>query len=415
MVNHQHKNSNFHVPYWHIIIAAKILLFFSSSAYAEINNTVNDIVMDNNLPHTEVVADKGENNYSLIKAMGRANIAIEKGNLTVAQMWLRQAFQLSRTLETRSDIARIYKKISTHNPWKWSAHAEITPTRNANDGSETSYFMLGGLPFALNEAEVKIPGYVANAGISLSYRVSDSKKHRSEILAEAAHHHVWLDVSESPQGEVKASDFNVTNITVGGRSSFLAFPDLGATEITGLVGVAWRGGDVFYHSKEFRVRQQLPINESDMVRPSISLRSNQRPNGDLNDSDIVLLSLEWIKSDKGNNGYSIDIFQDTVTSESVLIHSSALGIGGSWAMPEVGLIRPSAKIKYERRDFSKFGVAAGGRQDKSFFAEINLNFNRLSYYGFSPTVSVSYRDVNSTIDIFSRRETSISLSVMSDF
>ena len=351
-----------------------------------------------------------------VSALERADAALANGNLFWGKIWLRQAYQTAPNSLAKADVEQILRRVSQANPLSVDLKFSFSPSNNVNDGSETGVIWIGDLPFELDLADREIPGYRAETSVSVAYRFSQSDFAKSELLGDFYFRNVWIDspVSEASP-DLDGSDHNVTNYSLGIRTTMLAFPELGPSELTGLLGQTWRGGDVSSNWVEIRASQTFKMSGNSLVRTTVGARKNSRLDSASNDSTGLTASIDWQRSAQDGTFYVAGAFAESVTSSSPLIDSRAIGINANILFPEVYKVNPSAQIKIEKRNFDNWSVGTIGRTDISWSTNFAFDLVALNSYGFSPVVNLGYRKVSSTVDIFDREGFTFGVSVSSKF
>lgn len=349
-------------------------------------------------------------------AVESANRSIKSGNPLWAQIQLRRAFEYAPTDGARGEVAALYRAVSSRNPIKLSFSFSISPTDNANDGSEVDFVVIGGLPFYLNPSDLEIPGHRLDLAFDAAYRISESSKQRTEIFGEADHRRVYFARSENDLGEgVSASDFTTNALSLGARTYRLLFPNLGVTELAALGGRSWKGGAEYQDTAELRLAQTINMSPRSAFRLYMSARHNERHDFNTNSSNGLLFSTSWSSILNNSSSVTLDLFANDVTSESSLIDSRAIGFGLRWIAPETGKFRTTTQAAIEQRIFPKFNSIEGGRTDNTFSANVELSRTDLNYLGFHPSVNFGIRSVSSSIGIFTRQDLFMGLFIRSNF
>lgn len=156
------------------------------------------------------------------------------------------------------------------------------------------------------------------------------------------------------------------------------------------------------------------VSETSMLKSSVLLRNSERKDNPINDSLSILAALNWQISSR-DAYFSTGIFFETVITDSPLLESTAKGATVSAILSRSLGISPSAQIKYDQREFTKWAGGANRRADKSVSAEFAFDFTNIDYFGFSPVLNFGYRKVSSNVDIFDREGATVGLTVKSRF
>lgn len=349
-------------------------------------------------------------------AMIAADALARQGRYTSAQLWLRRADNLADDAERRAVVARTYRSVAAANPLSVRLRFSVRPSNNVNNGAETRIIEIGGRDFLIPDSGLKLGGVEAAADLSLSYRLAGSETSRWDALAEVYHRRVRLDDEAAETApEVSDDDYEYTSVAVGLRHVGLFFAELGPTEVTGLVGQSWYGGERLSRWGEIDVVQRHGIGDRAELRYGLTARTENRFDNPANDAETLALSVDLRQGTETALSWSAGATVKNVWSDSGTVDQFSYGVRGGFGLGRVGPAIPSLSGSLEHRVFHKFGAAADGRRDTSAAVALTMTFPDASWYGFAPQVAVTARHTWSNVDIYDRNEIAVGLTAVSRF
>lgn len=349
-------------------------------------------------------------------AMLTADVLARQEKFTRAEFWLRRADQTAPDEARRSLAERAFQAVDRRNPLQVSLRFSIKPSNNVNNGAETTIIEIGGLPFRLDDTGQQLGGWEASAGVSLSYRLSMSERHQTDLLGELSFRKVWLDSDASELApDARDSDFDYGAILAGVRHRRLIWPETGPSEITGVIGQSWYGGDALARWTELRLGQTVRRSETSALRFTVSGRIEKRLDADINDSEALAVSAEYLRGLSNGRGYSVGANARTIWSDSATVDSLVLGVNGSWSFERIGPVESRIGLSAETRDYRKWRSTPGGREDNTLSLRADVIWPEVSYYGFVPQATLTARRTWSDVDIYDRNEVSLGLTAVSRF
>ncbi len=348
-------------------------------------------------------------------AMLAADIQASREKFTSAQIWLRRADQAAPDAPRRQVVAQAYTQVARRNPLQVQLRITARPTNNVNNGAETIVIDIGGLPFVLDPSGQQLGGFEASTGASISYRLSGSATHRTDVVGEVFYRKIWLNSSAKAKAPgAKGSDFDYGVIIGGIRHQRLIWPELGISRITGLVGQSWYGGDALARWGEVQLGQTVEQGEGRRLNFGAVLRTEKRLDDDINSAYSLAFSGEASRP-AANGRYSVGGAIKNVWSDSATVDHFSTTFFASRAFDRIGAVQPSVRASVEQRIYHNFATAPGGRKDVSLSLGFDIIWPDVSYYGFQPRLSLQARRTQSNVDIYDRNEYSIGLTAVSRF
>ncbi len=335
---------------------------------------------------------------------------------TRSQLWLRRADQAAQNDRQRQLIENRYRAVTRANPLSVQLRFSARPSNNVNNGAESVVVDIGGLPFRLDDSGQQLGGYEASAGASLSYRVSENETQKTEVLGELFGRKTWLnsDAKEAAP-DAEGSDFDYAVIIAGLRHQRLIWPDVGPSAFTGLAGQSWYGGQELARWGELRFDQSFARDDSSVYRLGLRVRTEDRQDDSINDSEALSVSVDYIQrtEDGGSFGFGATLKKVWSDAATVDQHSAAIRANRNFA--RIGAFEPRVRASIEGRIYDKFTSVVDGREDIAASLSISTSFPDVTYYGFSPEVSLQARRTWSNVDIYDRNELSLGLTAVSRF
>ena len=337
-------------------------------------------------------------------------------NFTRAQIWLRRADQAARNDQQRAISANAYRQVARVNPFSVQLRFGVRPSNNVNNGAETTVIEIGGLPFRLDDSGQQLGGYEATAGVSLSYRLSESETQRTQALGEIYYRKVWLDsaAKEASPGS-ENSDFDYGTVIAGIRHQRLIWPETGPSTVTALLGQSWYGGDELARWTEISAGQVVQLDENSGLNFGINLRDETRLDNDINSSTSVGLSFDYRQTIDGAGSWGAGLAVRNVSSDSATVDLFATTLNADRRFGRVGPVEPTLRVSAENRNYHKFTSTADGRLDQSLTIDLGATWPDVQYYGFVPQASIRGRRTWSNVDIYDRNEVSFGVTLVSRF
>ena len=349
-------------------------------------------------------------------AMLVADIKARNEQFTRAEFWLRRADNVAPDDGRKNIAARAFQNVSRLNPLSIQLRFTARPSNNVNNGAETLEINLGGLPFTLNPSGQQLGGYEASTGVSLAYRLSEDETQKTEALAELFYRKIWLDTrAKELVPSADGSDYDYGVIITGVRHQRLIWPDLGTSEVTGLIGQSWYGGDELARWGEFQLRQTVRTSDAQQLRFGTTIRSEKNLDNDINSSESLALSVDLTRAAESGGSFGFGATLKNVWSDSGTVDLASVALRANRNFDRIGAVQPRISASVEQRNYHKFSSVAGGRDDTSLSLGLNVTFPDVSYFGFLPQATLQARRTWSTVDIYDRNEYSIGLTAVSRF
>ncbi|NNL34790.1 MAG: hypothetical protein HKP35_03130, partial [Silicimonas sp.] len=316
----------------------------------------------------------------------------------------------------RAAAAQAYRTVAQRNPLQVSLRFSLKPSNNVNNGAETLDVTVGGLPFRLDSSGQQLGGWEGSTGVTLSYRLSESPTARTDLLGEASFRKVWLESDASTLAPgARDSDYDYGAVVAGLRHQRLIWPEIGPSAITGVVGQSWYGGSELARWAEVFLNQSVRQSDVSLLRFGLQGRLEKRLDDAINDNRTLGVSVEYLHSLGGDGAYSLGAIARNIWSDSATVDGTVFGLNASRSFGRVGSVVPRIALSAETRDYQKWVVTPGGREDRTLSLRLDVNWPDVSYYGFVPQATLTARRVWSDVDIYDRNEISLGLTAVSRF
>lgn len=359
-----------------------------------------------------------------------ARLAVEGERFTSSQFWLRRSLVHAPDPAFRPRIEDDFRKVRAMDPLRFRLTFAIAPSSNVNNGSDSPYALIEGVPViglfdGLSQA---LSGVTASTDLSLGYRVAQSANSETRVNLRAYTSRVWLDDSSTelansfPGADVSNADFTFVSAEAGLRHAFRLDDTFGRGLVSGEVtaGKTWYGGDPYQrfgrvavsHSLDLAAASRLTIAaelenrtfERGFNQPVLSRQLHGVLGYRLDNADQISLGLSWRSSDSDS--------RNAISTRKLAYLRYDL------AEP-IGPARLSFTLGAAQAEFPDYAVGfifvPGGRQDETVFGNIAIVFEGLDYAGFAPSLTLRAQRTRSNVSRFETREFAVSLGIQSRF
>ncbi|MFV1465067.1 hypothetical protein [Phaeobacter sp. JH57H1] len=365
-----------------------------------------------------------------------ARLAVQDARPTLAQVWLRRTAIHAPDEISETRIAADYKVLRRINPWSFQLRGELKPSNNVNNGADNTLEVIDGVPTLgrFGPRSVALEGTVAVLDAAIGYRLRESRSSLTTLSARGYVQRVALSSAAKAKAAALAqqsgttvprnSEFGSTYGEITLTHAFAAGPPerKGSAALGLSFGTAWYGGDKSYDLVKLTARRSWQLS----ARTGLTLdgMAEQRldPRGPSQDGEVFGLGLRVNRALK--NGDQIDVSLALRDSRSGHVNTSSrsatLRLGYHFAKP-LGPAKISTGLILGQSDYPQFIAGfparylADGREDRSYYADVNLFFEDYDYAGFAPTLRLRAGKKDSNHSRFQSRELSLSLGIQSKF
>ena len=341
------------------------------------------------------------------------------GSKTRAQIWLRRAAQNAPSDEFKNIAIRDFRYVQRTNPWATELNFSASPNSNINNGSARSSTQLFDLPFEfqLSGAAQALSGVEYSAGIATRYRLFESARSQHDLVLQLDH----KTYSMSPEAKLlspttQGSDFAFSSASLSYTRR--GFTGAGTNlpnqfEITG--GRTWYAQNPFMEYMRISFTQNYLVAPGSFVFTGLS-REYQRSLSARDDVDSWGLSTGMRMALPNNDRLTLSLSAKESNSLDSFLDFKQVTLGARYALAQpiagvsVNFGLSISQKKHDRSRFSRFG-----RQDQTIALDVTGVFNRLEYFGFAPSVTMSARRTDSSIGIYDSESLGLRVGIQSAF
>lgn len=346
-----------------------------------------------------------------------AQTHFEQGRLPLAQLWLRRAFNSAPDAKSKAAVAKEFQAVSKLNPLSIQLSFGITPSNNVNGGSNEKVFYLGGIPFELSADSLALSGVLVSAEANLKYKLSESQKQVTSLGINLSERQAYLSSNAKASAPtVKNGDYTFASKEVYIEHRRLIFPKLGSTDFSVLAGKNWYGGEPLWDYRRLTIGQTFSIDKTSsaylrVIKQQDFAQRASDTNTEYADVDLTY-STRVFSADRISFNLGKRWTQSTAQSSendwsriklTYSLGRKVLGTGLSFSWGA------------DRRDYDVYGLSIDGRHDKSVSLGVNAIFQDVSYFGFSPSLSIDAKRTYSNVSRFSSESVSAGFGWQSNF
>ncbi|PIE13055.1 MAG: hypothetical protein CSA70_07275 [Rhodobacterales bacterium] len=355
-------------------------------------------------------------------AMAMAQAQSSAGRRTAAQVWLRRAAQVAPDDRARALVARDYRYLRKVNPLSVHLSFGIAPESNINDGSAHEVVEIEALPgivlpVRLAGSALPLSGLKISSGIDLRYRVAQTSTAATDLTFAASRNDYVLS-SEAKQRApgVSASEFTFARSTVGLTRRFMSPKSLRETTLSFQGGMTWYGEQHYSNLLRLSFTQSKPV--SRVARVSYGAAAERVTGPRAPHADVVQANLGY-GTRLGNGGFlslSARVAKSDSDITSADFREASAGLRYAPPKPVLGT-QTSFGLSLRQRHYptSPHVPGGGARNDREVTASMTMTFDKLDYFGFHPTMTLSASRKTSNADRFDVDNIGLSVGIRSSF
>jgi hypothetical protein len=356
-------------------------------------------------------------NERLLAARVAASAQFRNGHYTRAEWWLRRAANNINTPEEADIVSREFRAIRQKNPLSLRFGLSIAPSNNINGGTEERTFSLGEFDFIFGEDSRSLSGVEFSGDIELSYRLSQSAK-------QITHAGLYLfgrtySLSSASQGvapDISGNDYAVGLAEVSLSHKRLIFNGLGPTGVSAHFGQVWYGGGPLWRYKKLVLSQSFPIGQT--AEATLQASVEDQTSLDITQPDTTVFSIRGTYAQRlenmGTLRFSLGLRMNDAAFETNTFTDHSATISYDLAKPVLGS-RVSVSLGLGAKTYDEFSLSLDGRRDRYVSLGATAVMENVSYYGFSPSWTLSAVKTDSNVTRFSTLEITGRLGVQSNF
>ncbi|MEL6681359.1 MAG: hypothetical protein AAFQ09_01795 [Pseudomonadota bacterium] len=352
------------------------------------------------------------------------------GQFARSELWFRRAANHISTEEEAEAIVRGFQRAQTENPITTQYTASVAPSDNINNGSDASrlcFESLDGscfLELDLREDQLSLSGLEYNGSAQFQYRLGRDARQETNVgvllfgqgvvFSQETRDRLDASSSETVQ-ELDESDFSalLAELSIEQRQTRLS--PLGPTRLAFNTGKYWRAGDLLVNYQDIILAQQIPFEPNAAALIEGSVRKQQAVAPGLLDSTIYELSAAYNTRLANRDVATFTLaakYNDS--GEESTFEEYRLRIDYAYAQP-LAQTRWSTFTEIGYRSFDEFSSTFDGRRDWFVNTGVTGVFEDISYFGFSPSVSLFGTQTDSDVSFIDSSKISLRIGLASNF
>lgn len=355
--------------------------------------------------------------FSHDAAMIVAETQFKRGKVGNARLWLRRAAQYSQTPQERDLAIRAFQGIGAQQKLKTNLSFGISPSSNINGGSSSDTLVLFGIPFTLSGDAQALSGYEAHGGASLTYTLSENKRHMTVIGANVEARAYKLSNKAKLQAPAaQASDYAFGALEVFVTHRFAPEGATGPVALTLVAGHNWYGGDALSNYLRSEVSREWRLSPTLGMQLSGGLERQWRKDSDARSATVQTVGANFVQAMKNGDrlSYGLGLRNTDARSSDTRHRAVTANLGYALAKPIAGMAL-SGNISFEKRDYEFSFYSPDGRHDTSLNATISVVLPNLSYMGFAPQIDFTAAHTDSNVSLNQSSDFGIGLNLRSTF
>jgi len=346
-----------------------------------------------------------------------ANTRFRAGQFSRAELWLRRASNFADSPDRKRAVVADFQAVRKENPLTTRLSFSLSPSSNINGGSSEEILYIGDFAFYLSPDSLALSGFEFSADVNLNYRISQSKAQISDVgLRMFGRTYALSTEAAASVPGITGSDYALVGAELSFNHRRQVFENLGASGISVLAGQNWYGGDPLWRYYRLSLSQDFPINADSAV----TLRGFVEQETALTDSnsDTNLYDLDATYGRRLGNSDVMRISLGGRLADAKADDSDYKSLRGtlsySFDQP-IFDTRLSLSLGLASKDYNSFSLSLDGRRDRSVSLGATAVFDRISYLGFSPSLTVSATSTQSNVSRYSTDQLSARFAIQSNF
>ncbi|MEE2944484.1 MAG: hypothetical protein VX444_04860 [Pseudomonadota bacterium] len=339
------------------------------------------------------------------------------GRYFIAQYWLRRATNFAQTpddaFQLRDDMSAIRKA----NPINISLSFSVAPSDNVNGGAADRTFTLGDFILEFAPSSLALSGIEYSSQVDILYNLGESAT--GVTAAGLSFYGRTYSLSRSAKEsapDVSGSDYAFTQIEASLRHRQSIFDGLGPTEIGFQLGKTWYGGEALRTYQRIALSQDFILGQNAAVTIS-GFAENQVASSDAQ-VDTRVYDLKGIYAQRLPNQ---DVLRLTLqrrfhdADAVTFTYSDSRFVVNYELAQRYWDTKLSFFFGYGYKDYAEYSLSLDGRRDRSVSAGVSAVFEGVSYFGFSPNVTLAANQTRSNVARFTSNGVEARLGFTSNF
>ncbi len=338
---------------------------------------------------------------------------------TRAEWWLRRAANNARTDEDFDNIGREFQNIRRNNPLSIWVNFSAAPSDNINNGSEDDFFQLEGLPFIfdLPPDQRALSGIEFAGDVQLSYRISQGPRQQTNLGAYIYGRTFALsDEAQDSVPDLSGSDFALTLIDLSVTHERLIFDQLGPSSAALNFGKSHYSGEPLWNYWKVTLGQGFTVDDSSTFSLFASFQDQAAQLESQRDTEISEITGRYATSLANDDQLQFALtgrLNDTSDAETTYEEYQA-NIDYTISQPVFGA-NWSFNLGLGHINYDEFTLSLDGRQDNYVSLGGTVTFPDISYFGFSPSLSITAKRTESDVSQFTSSQVQGRLGIQSNF
>jgi len=357
------------------------------------------------------------NNEKLQAARIVAAAKFRDGQFTRAEWWLRRGANYAKTPEDAAIVAQEFQAIRQQNPLSMRFGFSIAPSNNINGGTEDTTFNLGDFQFIFDPSSLALSGVEYSGDVELSYRLSQSPNHITQAgLYLYGRTFSLSSASQATVPNVSGSDYALGLVELSLSHRRLLFDGLGPSGISLHTGQVWYSGNPLWRYNKLSVSQDFPIGHT--ASATIQASVEDQTGLDIIQPDSTVLVLQGSYARRIANQDVIRLSIRTLLNNATIATNTYTD---QLATLSYELDKPvfgsslSVSLGVGAKTYDEFSLSLDGRRDRYVTLGATAVFEQVSYFGFSPSWSLSTTLTDSNVTRFSMNEVTARFGIQSKF
>ncbi|EBA13875.1 hypothetical protein [Roseobacter sp. CCS2] len=354
------------------------------------------------------------------------SVRFQAAQYTRSEMWLRRAANHTQTNAELQSVAEAFAISKQANPLSMRFAGSIAPTDNINNGSKDGVLRLEGIDvtFVLPEDRRSLSGVAFTASTELRYRVAQSPAQSTTLIGaiSGATYALSSDAKDllasSPNPDVRAvdgSDFATVTALAGVERQQNNISPLGPVRAGLSFGSYWEGAERLVDFHDLSLEQIVPVGRDRTFRLKGLVREQLARTPNLLDSTRYDLMGSYAQTLRNGDQLQLSLQTSRVLAGAEnSFDEYEVGVGYGLAQPIFG-VQLYTSLQFGYRTYDEFVTTLDGRDDHFISADATATFQDVSYFGFSPSITVSSSRTVSTAEENTTSAVQVLFGVTSNF
>ncbi len=334
-----------------------------------------------------------------------------------AQFWLRRATNHAETAQDAQRLSADMQAIRASNPITFNLSFSAAPSDNVNGGAAEKHFQLGGFNFEFAPSSLARSGIEYSGQAAVTYRLSQTENSTTTAgLSLYGRSYALSATAKKTAPGVSGSDFALTQVEGTLRHRASLREGFGPSEAALQFGKTWYGGDAL------RTHVRLALAQDFVLGPNAALKlsgfaeqqnalSTQQVDTDIFDltglyaqrlpnNDVLRLTLQHRLHDAAQESFSFSDSRFVVSYDQ---------------LERIWNAKLSYYLGFGYKNYDTYSLSLNGRRDRSISVGATAVFEAVSYYGFSPNLTIAATSTKSNVARFTSNSVAARLGFTSNF